>query len=169
MTADITEAAQAAMERFDGDGLRLSFIIGRKSRWIAEMLPRADRIEDRLKANGWAEGEISEGLIGAYGLEPIARGEGATKLEAIRDLQPRSWRPDARSVIVKVIRPNWRPDAAETDRRFVVYVQGETASRSYPFDRRLARHCADSGKAYYHATVKRDSLEIGSRIMDQDW
>ena len=82
----LDRAAQEALEKFDGEGLRLSFIIGRRSRWAAEVLPRRDRIKDRLAANGWTQAEMSEGVVAAYSLEPIARGEGATKLEAIRDL-----------------------------------------------------------------------------------
>lgn len=166
---DVQEAAQAALERFDGDSLRLSFVIGRKSRWIVEMLPQPEKVAERLQANGWAEGEITPDLVEAYAHEPVARAEGATKTEAIRELQPVPWKPDVRHVVVKVLRPEWRPGASEEDCTFIAWVQGEKASRSLPFDRRIVRHCAESGKAYYHATVKSGTIKLGSRLMDQDW
>jgi hypothetical protein len=94
-TAALHRKANLACEKFQGRALRLSFIAGPKPRWIAEVLPEEASITRRLVHLGLLKGDPTSSrelqVHSQHRNKPVAKGEGATQLEAIDNLLPEKW------------------------------------------------------------------------------
>jgi hypothetical protein len=93
--AALRRALNAALRQFQAREIVLRYLAPPSSvRWIATALIVHHRVAEKLQADIREEGEISFSFadLDRYNDQPIARGEGAAAIEAIKAMTPVTWR-----------------------------------------------------------------------------
>jgi hypothetical protein len=88
--AALHRALNGALRQFGAREIILRYLASGSVRWIATALIDYHRVVDKLRAD--LSGSLSLTDVTAYNDQPIARGEGATALDAIRALTAVTWR-----------------------------------------------------------------------------
>jgi hypothetical protein len=83
-------ALNGALRQFGAREIVLRYLASGSVRWIATALIDYHRVVDKLRAD--LPGSLSLADVTAYNDQPIARGEGATAIEAIKAMTPVTWR-----------------------------------------------------------------------------
>jgi hypothetical protein len=89
--AALHRALNGALRQFGAREIVLRYLASGSVRWIATALIDYHRVVDKLRADLSGSG-LSLADVTAYNDQPIARGEGATAIEAIKGMTPVTWR-----------------------------------------------------------------------------
>lgn len=89
LDSGLTKIAERVADRLGGREVVLEFVMGETNYWRAIVYPTREAIARRLQTD---ESHLTEGQIFALENRPIGSGKGATRSEAVANVQPVTWR-----------------------------------------------------------------------------